>query len=119
MKTTVILAAIAMFLLAETYAATPVNPVKPDSNATFQAAINMYPKDVVEFRVMKASDDDVLIKIFSNDGIKVYQRKLKRANVVEIDCDISHLNKGTYRCVVEKNGHIALEKVITKKTEVN
>lgn len=119
MKTTVIFAAVAMFFLAETYAATPVNPVKPDSSATFQAAINMYPKDVVEFRVMKAPEDDVMIKIYSNDGIKVYQRKLKRANVVEIDCDISHLSKGNYRCVVEKNGSVAVEKVITKKTEMN
>jgi len=82
------------------------------SQKTFQACINEYHDNIIEFRVDKATEDIVRIFIYNEQGERVYHRKLKRKNLVAIDCDVNNLPQGTYDFVVERNGVEYLKKSI-------
>jgi len=62
--------------------------------------------------VDKATEDIVRIFIYNEQGERVYHRKLKRKNLVSIDCDVNNLPQGTYDFVVERNGEVHLKKSI-------
>ena len=112
MKTTMIFAAaIAVILSSGVYASVMSSP-EPDTS--FKALINKYPKNVVELRMQKAPGDEVKLTVYDEKGLKLYNRRVKKHNVVELDMDLSNLENGTYTFVVEKNGEVVLEKEIEK-----
>lgn len=82
----------------------------------FQACINKYPADIVEFRVQKADEDIVWIKILDEKGSTLYKRRYKRHNAIELDCNINKLPAGNYNYVVILNGDVVLKKTIRKTT---
>ncbi len=82
----------------------------------FQACINKYPADIVEFRVQKADEDIVWVKILDEKGSTLYKKRYKRHNAIELDCNINELPTGNYDYVVIRNGDVVLKKTIRKTT---
>jgi hypothetical protein len=88
---------------------------KAGMETTFQAAINEYHNNVVEFRVEKPAEDAVWMKILDEKGLIMYAKRVKKGSLVELDCEISKLPTGTYDYVVIRNGKEELRKSIAKK----
>ena len=85
-----------------------------ERTTTFEASINKYRNDVVEFRIDKPDADVVWFLIKDEAGKTLYQRKVKRHNTVEMDFDISKVQAGKYEYIIERNGEEYLKKTIDK-----
>ncbi len=81
---------------------------------TFEACINKYRNDVVEFRVGKTDADVVWFLIKDEAGKTLYKRKVKKHNTIEMDFDVSKVPSGKYEYIIERNGEEYLKKTIDK-----
>lgn len=79
-----------------------------------QFCINEYRDNIIEFRMVKANTEKITLKVYSDKGVKIYYRNFKKANGLELDCDLSNLRDGDYTFVIEKNKEEILKKVFTK-----
>jgi hypothetical protein len=113
MKATVLTTVIVLiFALQNTMAAADSTKMEPQANDYFAACVNLYPDDIIEFRVVKEAEDQIILKIYKDGKIKMYHKNKKKVNSLEVDCDASNLDPGTYVCTVEKNGKEVLRKSI-------
>jgi hypothetical protein len=81
----------------------------------FDATINLYPDDVVEFRVDKPANDIVWLKVLDEKGLIMFAKRIKKASLLEVDVKTGKLPEGTYDYIVVRNGKEVLRKSITSK----
>jgi len=79
-----------------------------------QFCINEYRDNIIEFRMVKANNEKITLKVYSDKGVKIYHRNFKKVNGLELDCDLSALRDGNYTFVIEKDKKEILKKVFTK-----
>lgn len=116
MKTTIATAALMILMTAATVNAAPDTTwTRVPSDLAFDATVNLQVNDIIEFRVDKPAGDKVVLKIYSERNNKVYQRTLRKEKGIELNCDMSQMGKGTYICVIERNGEEVVRKAITVK----
>jgi hypothetical protein len=116
MKTTIAIAALMVLMTAASVNAKPDSTWTRISNdLAFQAAVNAQLNNVIEFRVIKPTGDKVVLKIYTDRNNKIYQRSIRNENSIELDCDMQNFGKGTYTCVIERNGQEVVRKAVTLK----
>ena len=116
MKTTIATAALMILMTAATVNAAPDTTwTKVPSELAFDATVNLQVNDIIEFRVEKPAGEKVVLKIYSDLNNKIYQRTLRREKGIELNCDMSQMGKGTYTCVIVRNGEEVVRKDITVK----
>ena len=93
--------------------AVPVSSTKVEVNDC-KFCINEYHNNIVEFRMMKNDGEKVTLKVYADEGEKIYHRNFKKHNSLELDCDLSRLEDGKYTFVVEKDKKEILRKEILK-----
>jgi len=79
-----------------------------------QFCINEYHNNIIEFRMVKTNDDKMTLKVYSDNGVKIYHRNFKKAKGLELDCDLSNLRDGQYTFVIEKDNKEILRKLFVK-----
>jgi len=114
MKTVIVTAAMMILMIAATASASAdtINSFKSEDQV-FKVWVNQPSGDIIKFRVMKPADENVVLKIYSEKNNKIYQRKVKSEKGLEVNCDMSDFGKGTYTCVVERNGKEVVRKPVT------
>ena len=114
MKTAILTAAMMILMTAATINAAPDSTtiVMPAEQA-FKASVNLHANDVIQFRIAKPAGEKVYLIIYGERNNKVYQRAFRKEKVITLDCDMTNMNKGTYTCVVERNGKQVVRKSIT------
>jgi hypothetical protein len=116
MKTTIATAALMVLMTAATVYATPdttMNSIPKD--LAFKATVNQQVDNIIEFRVEKPAGEKVILKIYTENNNKIYQRTLRKEEGLELNCDMSDFGRGTYTAVVERNGVEVVRKSITIK----
>jgi len=114
MKTAIVTAAMMILMTAATVNAAPdsTTTLNPTDQA-FKASVNLQANAVIQFRIAKPADEKVSLIIFSEKNNKVYQRNLRKEKGIALDCDMTDMKKGTYTCVVERDGKEVVRKSIT------
>lgn len=114
MKTTIFTAALMILMTAASFCA-PVDTVISNNSMdqNFKVWVNQPSGDIIKFRVIKPAEEKVVLKIYAEKNNKIYQRNIKNDKGLEINCDLSDFGKGTYTCVVERNGKEVVRKPIT------
>jgi ABC-type thiamine transport system substrate-binding protein len=114
MKTTILTAAMMILMTAASLNAAPDSTTSVISkDLAFQAAVNLQANEIIEFRVEKPAGEKVSLIIYGGKNNMVYQRILRKENSIALDCDMTYMKKGTYTCVVERNGKEVVRKSIT------
>jgi hypothetical protein len=119
MKTRIITTAILVLALSINVLADGKKEAAVVSNAKVtvedcQFCINQYRNNIVEFRMLKENNDKVTLKVYSDKGVKIYQRNFRKAKSLELDCDLSNLRDGEYTFVIEKDGREIMKKAFVK-----
>jgi hypothetical protein len=114
MKTAILTAAMMILMTAASVCAPTdsVNSYKAEEQY-FKVWVNQASGSIIKFRVVKPTEEKVVLKIFSEKNNKIYQRSIKSDKGLEVNCDMSDFGKGTYTCVVERNGKEVVRKPIT------
>jgi hypothetical protein len=114
MKTTIVTAALMILMTAATMNAAPdsTTTAMPTEQA-FKATVILQANDVIQFRVSKPAGEKVNLIIYGEKNNKVYQRTLRKEKSLALDCDMTYMNKGTYTCVVVRDGKEVMRKSIT------
>jgi hypothetical protein len=114
MKTVILTAAMMVLMAAATMNAAPdsTTTAMPREQA-FKATVSLHAGDVIQFRVAKPAGEKVTLIIYGERNNKVYQRNLRKEKVITLDCEMTYMNKGTYTCVVERDGKEVVRKPIT------
>jgi hypothetical protein len=114
MKTAIVTAAMMILMTAATARASvdTINSFKSDEQL-FKVWVNQPSGDIIKFRVIKPTEEKVVLKIYGEKNNKIYQRNVKAEKGIEINCDMSDFRAGTYTCVVERNGQEVVRKSIT------
>lgn len=114
MKTTILSAALMILMTVATAreSADTINSFKSDEQ-TFKVWVNHPSGDIIMFRVIKPTEEKVVLKIYGEKNNKIFQRKIKSEKGLEVNCDMSDFGTGTYTCVVERNGREVVRKSIT------
>jgi methionine-rich copper-binding protein CopC len=88
----------------------------PENNTLekFQAAVNLNHNDIVQVRLYNPEKEKVMLKVYSEKNVKLLQRNLKKTKSLNLNCDMSLLEAGNYRFVIEKEG----EEVLSKELEL-
>ena len=116
MKTTIATAALMVLMTAASLNAAPdTTRTQISKDLAFEATVNLQVNNIIEFRVAKSAGDIVVLKIYGANDHKIYQRKLRKEEGLELNCDMSDMDKGTYTCVIERNGEEVVRKAITLK----
>lgn len=114
MKTTIATAALMILMTAASVYAGPDSTWnKVPSELAFKATVNLQVNDIIEFRVEKPAGEKVVLKIYRHNNNKIYQKTLRKQKGIELNCDMSQMGKGTYTCVIERNGEEVVRKAIT------
>lgn len=90
------------------------NPIK---KTEFQACINLYPDNIVQFQVVKPDKDRVRLRVYDDEGTLVYTYHLKKHNSAKIGFDTRFLAAGKYEYVVERNNKEVLKKTFYKENK--
>jgi hypothetical protein len=114
MKTAILTAAM-MILMTAAFASQSPDTINSFNSREkdFKAWVNHTSADIIKFRVVNPSEEKVVLKIYSEKNNKIYHRNIKSEKGLEINCDMSDFGKGTYTCVVERNGREVVRKPIT------
>lgn len=117
MKTTILTAAVIFLMTSATvWASDDTNSVyRNDDAKKMEAFIKVQPSNIIEFRVVNPDHEKVTFKIYADKNNKIYERTLKSDDGIRIGCDMTDFNRGTYVCVIEKNGQEVDRKAITLK----
>jgi len=91
--------------------------VNPTSE--FQACINQYPDNIVQFHVVKPDNDKVKLRVYDEAGFVIYTYSIRKHNTARIGFDTKLLKPGTYLYVIERNKKEVLRKTFTKKSKNN
>lgn len=86
----------------------------PANHAEFKACINLYPDNIIKFQVEKPEHDKVKMRVYDENGIKLFTYIMKKENVARIGFNVSMLKPGKYQYVIERNGEEYLRKTIEK-----
>jgi len=116
MKTTILTAALIVLMTAAnagTFTDTLNLKVSPEK--TFQASVTKLDNNVIKFGVNNPNEEKVIIKIYNDDMVKVFHRTIKSKKQMNLGCDLSNLEAGTYTCIVNRNGKEEVRKQITRK----
>ena len=94
MKTRIITTVVLILALSINVLADGKKEAVPVSTTTVevkdcQFCINEYHNNIVEFRMLKTSDEKITLKVYSDKGVKIYHRNFKKNNALELDCDLS------------------------------
>lgn len=92
-----------------------VKLANPAEILAFQASINLFPDDIVQFSVVKPEDEKVKFRVYSESGTLIYTYSLKKHTSARIGFNTKDLMPGNYTYIVEKNKKEVLRKVIAKK----
>jgi len=114
MKTAILTAAMMILMTAASVCAPSdsVNTYKADEQ-NFKVWVFQPAGAIIRFRVVKPIEEKVVLKIYGEKNNKLYQRTIKNDKGLEVNCDMSEFGKGTYTCVVERNGREVVRKPIT------
>lgn len=114
MKTVILTAAMMILMTAATFSE-PVDSVNTSKSEGqyFKVWVNQPAGNIIKFRVIKPVEEKVVLKIYGEKNNKIYQRNVKKDAGLEVNCDMSEFAKGTYTCVVERNGKEVVRKSIT------
>ena len=113
MKAIILTAAMMILVAANQVSANPDSTVSSaPKQVEFSAAVNLEAGNVIAFRYEKAPSDKVALKIYNENDIRVFHRRVKKINGLELNCDMSQMEKGSYTAVVEKNGREVIRKLI-------
>jgi len=85
------------------------------SQNEFQASINLFPNNIVQFQIEKPANDKVTLSVYDDAGIKLYSYILKKDNVARIGFDMSMLEAGKYEYVIKRNKAEVLRKSISNE----
>ncbi len=85
------------------------------SHNEFQASINLFPNNIVQFQIEKPANDKVTLSVYDDAGIKLYSYILKKDNVARIGFDMSMLEAGKYEYVIKRNKAEVLRKSISNE----
>ena len=112
---TVILTAAMMILMTAASLCAPTDSVNTykAGGQNFKVWVNQPAGEIIKFRVIKPAGEKVVLKIYGEKNNKIYQRTVKSDTGLEVNCDMSEFAKGTYTCVVERNGKEVVRKPIT------
>jgi hypothetical protein len=114
MKTMILSAAMMILMIsAPGWSKADTTSVNPPDEASFDASVRLKPSAVIEFRVINPENEKVTLRIVGEHNNKLFERKVKGDEALRLACDMSDFGKGTYTCVVEKNGKPIVRKDIT------
>ncbi|HNQ82271.1 MAG TPA: hypothetical protein PLW31_00915 [Bacteroidales bacterium] len=113
MKTAILTAAM-MILMTAANARTiaDTNYYQGSPVKTFQASVIKTGPVMIRFSVLNPENDKVILKVYNEDQVKVYQKTVRKSNVTNIGCDMSNAEKGRYTFVVIRNGKEEVKKSI-------
>ena len=114
---TAILTATLMILMTAATARTINDTVNTPvfAEQAFWARVVQPESDMIKFSVRNPDADKVVLKIYNDEMIKIFHRTLKSEKSVNIQCDLSNCEAGTYTCVVKRNGLEEVRKEFTLK----
>ena len=92
-----------------------IKGTNPADETEFQACINQYPHNIVKFHVVNPDQDKVRLRIYTEGGILLYTYSFRKQYAARIGFDISTLEPGKYKYVVERNKKEILRKTIVKE----
>lgn len=87
----------------------------PSEQPEFQACINLFPDNILQFSVEKPDNEKVKLRVYTDGGTLIYTYIVKKQNCVRISFDTSQLKPGMYHYVIERNKKEVLRKSIEKK----
>ena len=116
MKAIILTAAMMILVAANQVSANPDSTMSSTpKQVEFAAAVNLETGNMIVFRFEKSPSDKVAMKIYNENDIRVFHRRVKKINGLELNCDMSQMEKGSYTAVIERNG----KEVIRKKIILN
>jgi hypothetical protein len=113
MKTAILTAAL-IVLMTVAYAENidDTTTTSVSAGQVFKAWVYQPEENIIKFRVINPDTDKVVLKIYNDDNVKVFHRTVK-VEKKSISCEMSNCASGTYTCVVVRNGHEEVRKLIS------
>jgi len=111
MKTAILTSA--MIILMATANALPLadtNNLTGSPEQIFQASVTQVDNNIIRFNVKNPGEDKVVLKIYSDNMVKVFQRTGKNKKQLNLGCDLTNLDSGIYTFIVKRNGKEELKK---------
>mgnify|MGYP001816232977 CR=1 FL=1 len=87
----------------------------PAEQEGFQACINLFPDNIVQFQVEKQGNEKVRLRVYTEGGTLIYTYSIKKHKCARIGFDTSKLKPGKYQYVIEKGKEEVIRKTIEKK----
>jgi|GEM_PF-3555068 len=116
MKTMILTAAMMLLLTTASVWASE------DSSATYSqvagnqlAFIKLQPSNIIEFRVLSADHEKVTLMIYGEKNNKIFSRTLRIDDATRFGCDMKDFSRGSYECVIKKNGNEIARRTVTLK----
>jgi uncharacterized protein YycO len=114
MKTAILTAAMIILMTAanaSAYTDTISMTGSPEQN--FKAWVTQIDNNIIKFRVKNPAEERVVLKIYNDEMVKIFQRTVKSEKELNLGCDLSKCGTGTYTCIVKRNGKEEIRKQIT------
>lgn len=116
MKTMILTAAMIFLMTSLTVWATDdSSSVYREEGRKLETAIKVQPSNIIEFRVINPDHEKVTFVIYGEKNNKIFSRTLRNDDGIRFGCDMKDWNRGTYVCVIEKNGTELNRKAVTLK----
>lgn len=87
--------------------------IEPTSE--FQASINLFPDNIVQFQIVKPLSEKVKLRVYDESGILIYTYSIRKHKTARIGFDTKLLKPGNYDYVIERNKEEVLRKTFTRK----
>jgi hypothetical protein len=114
MKTMILTAAMMILMIANpSWANADTTSTGNPGAAAFDATVKVKLSEIIEFSVNNPSNEKVTLTIIGERNNKLFERKVNGEETLRIDCNMKDFGKGTYTCLVEKNGEAVVRKDVT------
>jgi hypothetical protein len=114
MKTMILTAAMMILMIANpSWANADTTSTGNPGSAAFDATVKVKLSEVIEFTVNNPSSEKVTLTIIGEGNNKLFERKVSGDKALRIDCNMKDFGKGTYTCLVEKNGEAVVYQSVT------
>jgi hypothetical protein len=114
MKTTILTAALMIVMtVANARTIAETNLISGSPEKTFQASVTKASPDMIRFNVQNPAQEKIVLKVYNDDNVKVYQKTVRKEKGINIGCDMSKAEKGTYTFIIKRNGKEEIKRSIT------
>ena len=60
--------------------------------------------NMIRFNVANPMHEEIVLKIYNEDNVKVFQESAKDVDAVKVNCDLTIAGKGDYTCIIKRRG---------------